>query len=157
MLCVFRCWSERAPGAQDSGCVQPHGGLRAAARREDHQPVLLGLAHGRAPEPAVPGPQQHRALHRALPHQPRLHDLQRRLPGPLLVQEIHHGLRALCRQGLPSSCPREPCWAALDSVRAGRKMANIETFRPTLIFFISVRGLIFCKSSLIVRKGGGGE
>lgn len=97
---LCRCWPERAPGAPDAGRVQPHRGLRAAAGREDHQPVLLGLPHRRAPEPAVPGPQQHRALHRALAHQPRLHDVQRRLPSPVLVPAIDHGLARL-----PSPCP----------------------------------------------------
>lgn len=87
-----RCRAERAPDASHSGRLQPHGGLRAAAGRAHHQPVLLGLSHGREEEPAVAGPQQHCALHRALAHQPRLHDLQRRLQGPLLVPPHHHGL-----------------------------------------------------------------
>lgn len=38
------------------------------------------------------------------------------------------------------------------------KYENTETkFCPTLIFFISVCGIHFCKSSLIVLKEGGGE
>ena len=106
-----RRWLERAAGAPDAGRLQPHGGLRAAAGREDHQPVLLGLADGRAPEPALAGPQQHRALHCALAHQPRLHDLQRWLPGAILVPEVNHGLelpapsRVLLKRTLPSSLP----------------------------------------------------
>ena len=92
---LHRRWLERTAGAPDAGRLQPHGGLRAAARREDHQPLLLGLEDGRAPEPALTGPQQHRALYRALAHQPRLHDLQRRLQGAVLVPEVNHGLEPL--------------------------------------------------------------
>lgn len=91
-LSLCRCWLERAAGAPDAGCLQPHGGLRAAAWWEDHQSLLLGLADRRAPKPALPGPQQHCALHRALAHEPRLHDMQRRLQGTVLVPEINHGL-----------------------------------------------------------------
>lgn len=96
---LLRRWAERAAGASDPGGVQPHRGLRAAAGRADHQPMLLGFTHGRAAEPAVAGPQQHCALHCALTHQPRLHDLQRRLPGPLLVPPLHHRLGRRPQEG----------------------------------------------------------
>lgn len=107
---LCRCRLERAAGAPNTGRVQPHWGLRAAPWREDHQPVLLGLSHGRAPQPALPGPQQHRALHRAFAHQPRLHDVQRRLPSTVLVPEIHYGLTRLqdlgfLSRGLCPFCP----------------------------------------------------
>lgn len=117
--------------------------------------MLLGLQDCRAQEPAVAGAQQHRALHRALPHQPWLHDLQRRLQGQVLVQEIHHRLSRASSGAALDSCAASG--AALDSVRRGRKRAVIETLHPTLIFFISVRGLIFVSHLLIVLKGGGGE
>lgn len=92
-VCCHRCGAERASDASHPGRVQPHGGLRAAARRTHHQPVLLGLSHGREEKPTVSGTQQHCALHRPLAHQSRLHDLQRWLQGPLLVPPHHHRLR----------------------------------------------------------------
>lgn len=87
-----RCGAERPSDASYSGRLQPHGGLRAATRRAHHQPLLLGLSHGREEKPSFTGTQQHRPLHRPLAHQPRLHDLQRRLQGPLLVPPHHHWL-----------------------------------------------------------------
>nr|KAF6422048.1 cleavage stimulation factor subunit 1 [Rousettus aegyptiacus] len=76
--------------------------------RTDHQPVLLGLADGRAPQPAVAGPQQHRALHRALAHQPWLHDVQRRLQSQVLVPAVHHRLGRVRRRPLAASRPLPP-------------------------------------------------
>lgn len=54
---------QRAAGAPGLGLSSTtRGGPRAAARPEDHQPVLLGTrTHGSAAEPALAGPQQHRA------------------------------------------------------------------------------------------------
>lgn len=100
---------ERPAGAPDAGRLQPHGGLRAAAGRADHQPVLLGLADGRAPQPAVAGPQQHRALHRALAHQPWLHDVQRRLQSQVLVPAVHHRLGRVPAGLSPRAGPSLPC------------------------------------------------
>lgn len=119
----YRRGAERPSDASYTGRVQPHRGLRAAARRAHHQPVLLGLAHGREEKPAVSGTQQHRPLHRPLAHQSWLHDLQRRLQGPLLVPPHHHRLRHIhphvstLPPPLPTSSPltenQTGCWTVL--------------------------------------------
>ena len=118
-MSVYRRGAERPSDASYAGRVQPHRGLRAAARWANHQPVLLGLAHGREEEPAVSGTQQHRPLHRPLAHQPGLHDLQRRLQGPLLVPPHHHRLRHIqaatfLLTSSPTSENQIGCWTLRD-------------------------------------------
>lgn len=136
---LYRGGAERPSDASYAGRVQPHRGLRSAARWAHHQPVLLGLAHGREEKPAVSGSQQHRPLHCPLTHQSWLHDLQRWLSGPLLVPPHHHRLRHVST--LPPPFPSR--LLSLRDKQILNGFCRLRNLSELVTFFWSVVSFIF--------------
>lgn len=144
----YRCGAKWPSDASHAGRVQPHRGLRAAARRAHHQSVLLGLTHGREEKPAVPGTQQHCPLHRPLAHQPRLHDLQRWLQGPLLVPPHYHRLRCTQRLCFHSDWEPDRMLDSAASVTPGNSPLSSDSWCLSLLFNLKpcsgIFGTVFC-------------